>query len=462
MEREALEYVFLRMPTNSADLVSSTMASSETLEFECSGLDKGYSRIGYKNGISSKGKDGVPIVTCCGERQTKLEWGRHPELGMRRVRWLLPWVDQLDPGPTLYVYGEAQAFLLAVDCEVAKANFCPQKLRIFLGSPRYFSQIFVSSESPPVMPIRIISHYLSGQVLEWRLEKMLEENVRDHDSFSELMYLCGKVQNLPLAMRVFTSMEAHGVKPTSSLFNSLINACLSSGNVMTAHSLFEIMESSEGYKPNSDTYDAFISGFSKLGNADAMQAWYSAKKAAGFSADLQTYESLISGFGFASRRSFDQVKEFLKFVLDGGWEISGQMAERLVRFYVEVGTVEDMEELLVTLMNANQASKILSWVHCGIIRMYAISDRLDDVEYSVGRMLKRGFSFNCPDDVEKVICSYFRRAAYDRLDLFLEHIKGYYVLTRSTYDLLIAGYRRAGLSENLDLVMKHMQSAGLS
>jgi pentatricopeptide repeat protein len=345
------------------------------------------------------------------------------------------------------------------------------------------------------MPIMIISHYLSGQVLEWRLEKMLEENVRDHDSFSELMYLCGKVQNLPLAMRVFTSMEAHGVKPTSSLFNSLINACLSSGNVMTAHSLFEIMESSEGYKPNSDTYDAFISGFSKLGNADAMQAWYSAKKAAGFSADLQTYESLISGFvrarkydsadnlyevmivsgvmpnipilesmleGLCKRRSFDQVKEFLKFVLDGGWEISGRMAERLVRFYVEVRTVEDMEELLVTLMNANQASKILSWVHCGIIRMYAISDRLDDVEYSVGRMLKQGLSFNCPDDVEKVICSYFRRAAYDRLDLFLEHIKGYYVLTRSTYDLLIAGYRRAGLSENLDLVMKHMQSAGLS
>uniref|UniRef100_A0A2N9J4I8 Uncharacterized protein n=1 Tax=Fagus sylvatica TaxID=28930 RepID=A0A2N9J4I8_FAGSY len=253
------------------------------------------------------------------------------------------------------------------------------------------------------MPIRIISHYLSGQVLEWRLEKMLEENVRDHDSFSELMYLCGKVQNLPLAMRVFTSMEAHGVKPTSSLFNSLINACLSSGNVMTAHSLFEIMESSEGYKPNSDTYDAFISGFSKLGNADAMQACadnlYEEMMVSGVMPNIPILESMLEGL--CKRRSFDQVKEFLKFVLDGGWEISGQMAERLVRFYVEVGTVEDMEELLVTLMNANQASKILSWVHCGIIRMYAISDRLDDVEYSVGRMLKRGFSFNCPDDVEK-------------------------------------------------------------
>jgi pentatricopeptide repeat protein len=324
---------------------------------------------------------------------------------------------------------------------------------------------------------------------------MLEENVRDHDSFSELMYLCGMVQNVPLAMRVFTSMEGHGVRPTSSVFNSLIHACLSSGNVMTAQSLFEIMESSEGYKPNSETYDAFISTFSNLGNADAMQAWYSAKIAAGFSADLQTYESLILGFvkaekydsadklyeemmasgvipnipildnmleGLCKRSSVCQVKEFLSSVLDVGYEISGQMAERLVRLYVEMGTVEDMDELLVTLTNANQLSEFLSRVHCGIIRKYAMLDRLDDVEYSVGRMLKQGSSFNSPDDVEKVICSYFRRAAFDRLDLFLEHIKGYYELRRSTYDLLIAGYQRAGLSEKVDTVIKQMKSAGLS
>lgn len=341
----------------------------------------------------------------------------------------------------------------------------------------------------------ITSHYLIRQVLEWRLEKMLEENVRDHDCFSELMHLCGMVQNLPLAMRVFTSMEGHGVRPTSSVFNSLIHACLSSGNVMTAQSLFEIMEGSEGYKPNSETYEAFIFKFSNLGNADAMQAWYSAKIAAGFSADLQTYESLISGFvkagkydcsdklyeemkmsgvmpnipildnmlqGLCKRKSVGQVKEFLNSMLDVGYEISALMAERLVGLYVEVGTVEDMEELLVTLMNADQVSEILSRVHCGIIRKYAMVDRLDDVEYSVGRMLKQGLSFNSPDDVEKVICSYFRRAAFDRLDLFLEHIKGYYELRRSTYDLLIAGFRRAGLSEKVDMVIKQMKSAGLS
>ncbi|XP_048331505.2 pentatricopeptide repeat-containing protein At5g04810, chloroplastic-like [Ziziphus jujuba] len=330
-------------------------------------------------------------------------------------------------------------------------------------------------------------------VLEWSSEKLLKENERDHDKYSELIYLCGKIRNLPLAMNIFTSMEARGIKPNSSIFNSLIHVCFSSGNMATALSLFEIMQSSEGFKPNSDTYEAFISGFSKLGNVNAMQAWYSAKKAAGFAAQLQTYESLISGCiksrnfetadglfremiltgfvpnsiildsmleGLCKRRNLVGAKKFLNLVVDGGWDINELMVEKLVGLYFEVGNVEDMEELLATLMEANKASEILSPVHCGIIRMYTLLDRLDDVEYAVGRMLKQGLSFKCADDIEKVICSYFRRAAYDRLDLFLERIKSSYELTRSTYDLLVAGYRRAGLSDKLHLVINDMKSAG--
>ncbi|KAA8525298.1 hypothetical protein F0562_007153 [Nyssa sinensis] len=332
-------------------------------------------------------------------------------------------------------------------------------------------------------------------VLEWRLEKMLKDDVRDHERYSELIYLYGKVQNVESAMRVFTSMEAHGIKPISAVFNALIVACLSSGNVITALSLFEIMENSEGYKPNSDTYNAFILVYAKLGNDKAVQAWYSAKKAAGFSADLQSYESLISGcvkfknfegadrfyeemmlsgfvpnvpilesmlVGLCERRSLGKVKVFLKFILEGGWEITGQMAEKLVGLFSELGRVEEMEELLLTSMKSNQVSEVLSRLHCGIIRMYAMLDRLDDVEYSVGRMLKQGISFRCPDDIDKVICSYFRLAAYDRLDLFLECIRGSYKLSRSTYDLLVAGYRRAGLSEQLAMVMDNMKLAGFS
>jgi len=53
------------------------------------------------------------------------------------------------------------------------------------------------------------------QVLEWILEKLLKENVKDHGRFSELIFLCGKLKNVHLGMHVFTSMEAIGVKPTS-------------------------------------------------------------------------------------------------------------------------------------------------------------------------------------------------------------------------------------------------------
>ncbi|BFG18603.1 hypothetical protein CerSpe_048780 [Prunus speciosa] len=287
----------------------------------------------------------------------------------------------------------------------------------------------------------------SRLVLEWKLENLLGENEKDRDRYSELISLCGKIQNLPLAMQVFTSMEANGIKPTSAIFNSLVHACFSSGK------------------------------------ADSMQAWYSAKKAAGFSSDVQTYQTLISSCiksnnfeladwfydemvlsglmpnlpisenmleGLCKRNSFDQVKEFMKIVLDAGWKINEKMAEMVVGLYIELGMVEKLEELLVDLMETNQVSEVLLLVHCGIIRLNAMLDRLDDVEYSVGRMLKQGVSFKHHDVVEKVICSYFRCSALDRLELFLERLKGSYELTKSTYDLLIAGYRRAGLSDRLN------------
>ncbi|KAJ0030516.1 hypothetical protein Pint_12789 [Pistacia integerrima] len=341
--------------------------------------------------------------------------------------------------------------------------------------------------------LRSSSPQKAQSVLEWRLDKMLKENKTSRD-YSDLISLCGKIRNIPLAMLVFSSMERRGIKPNSSVFNSLIYTCLCSGDVVTSISLFETMMSSEDYKPNSETYDFFIAGFSSLGNVDAMHTWYSAKKAAGFPANVQTYESLISGCvkskdfdgadkyyeemmsigvmpsitilesvleGLCKRGSLGQVEEFMEFLLDAGWKINENMAEKLVKFYCEPGKVDEMEELLATLIKYNQDPQVLLQVHCGIIRIYALSDRLDDVEYSVGRMGKQGLSFKCPDDVEKVICSYFRCEEYNRLELCLDHIKSSYKLTRSNYDFLIAGYRRAGLSEKVDLVIKDMKLAGI-
>ncbi|KAL9440184.1 hypothetical protein AB3S75_018945 [Citrus x aurantiifolia] len=298
-------------------------------------------------------------------------------------------------------------------------------------------------------------------VLEWRLDKMLKGNESCLDEYACLIALSGKVQNVPFAMHVFTSMEAQGIKPNSAVFNSLICACL-------------------------------CSGFSSLGNVDAMNKWYAAKTAAGFSANVQTYESLIHGSlkardfdsvdrfyeemmslgiipsipilekvleGLCARRKLDQVKSFLKFLLGGGWKINENMAQKLVKCYCEHGRVDELEELLETLTKCNQSPEVLLHFFSGIIRLYALSDRLDDVEYSVGRMGKQGLSFKSAEDVEMVICSYFRCEAYDRLNLFLDHIKGSNKLRRATYDFLVAGYRRAGLSEKLDSVINEMKFA---
>lgn len=294
-------------------------------------------------------------------------------------------------------------------------------------------------------------------------------------------------------MHAFASMEANGVKPSSLVFNSLINACLCSHNIITALSLFEIMESSESYKPDFHTYNIFISAFSKLGNIDAMLAWYSAKKAAGLGPDLQTFESLISGCvqsrnfeiadriyeemmtsgilpsisirenmleGICKRKSLDRAEEIFKFVVGGRWEVSENMAEKLMALYIELGQVKKMEDLLETMMKSHEViNGVLARIHCGIIRTYSKLDRLDDVELVVDRMLKQGLSFTSADAVERVICSYFRREAYDRLDIFLECIKSCYRLSRSTYDLLISGYRRAGLHEKVDSIMEEVMKS---
>lgn len=324
---------------------------------------------------------------------------------------------------------------------------------------------------------------------------MTKEDRKNYDCYARLISLCQNIRNLPTALLVFSSMEAQGVRPTSSVFNALISTSLSSGNLLTALSLFEIMEGSEGYRPDSDTYNAFISAYANLGNKSATEAWLTAKKASGFSADAQTYGFLIHcciksrAFEDAQRyfeemmleglmpnesvfqnvllmccqqRNSGKVKEILKFILNCGLQIDRNTSKKVVEMYRELGLIEELEEVLETLPKSNQTSEFLSLVHCSVIRMYAETDRLDDVEYYVGRMLKHGISFSCEEDVEKVICSYFRREAYDRLDLFLERIKDSYKLTRSTYDLLGAGYGRAGLSEKLNIVVNEMKQAGLA
>ncbi|XP_021735596.1 pentatricopeptide repeat-containing protein At4g01570-like [Chenopodium quinoa] len=325
--------------------------------------------------------------------------------------------------------------------------------------------------------------------LEWRLEKLLKHNERNQELFTELISHCGETRNLELAIRTFMAMESVGLKPTSDIFNSLILVSLRVGNEMTALGLFEVMERSEDYKPDAKTYNAFVSMYAKSDNVKAMQAWASAKRVSGIPADLQLYESLISGCvkakrydtaeffyeemissgfipnihilnrmidGLCEQQDIGRAKQFLLSIIDNGWAISPHIADRLSRLCSELGKIEGIEELLRILTASKESPEVLSRVHCGIIGMHARADRLDDMEYAVGRMLKQGSTFKSADDIKVIIRSYFRRAAYDRLELFLEHIKGSCQFTKSTYDLLVTGYGEAGLSEKLNMLLKEL------
>lgn len=290
-------------------------------------------------------------------------------------------------------------------------------------------------------------------------------------------------------------MEAQGVRPISSVVNALISTSLSSSNFLTALSLFEIMEGSESYRPNSDTYDAFISAYANSGNKSATESWLRAKRDSGFSVDARTYgflvhcciksracedaeryleEMMLEGLKpdeptlqnvllmYCKQKNFGKMEGILKLMLNSGMQIDRFMCMKVVDLYVSLGLVEQLEELLEMVTRSSQSLEVLGLVHGAVIRLYAEKDRLDDVEYCLGRMVEQGVSFSCEEDVQKVICLYFRREAYDKLDLFLESIKHSYKLTRFSYELLGAGYRRVGLSEKLNDLVKEMKEAGLA
>ncbi|CAI9093482.1 OLC1v1028987C1 [Oldenlandia corymbosa var. corymbosa] len=345
-----------------------------------------------------------------------------------------------------------------------------------------------------VLPLKDFSFPKKANlVIEWKLEKLIKENEKNQAAYTRLLLLCGKLKNFETALGVFSSMEAQGIKPTSSVFNALISACLSSGNFMRALSLYELMGFSDEYNCDSDTYNAFMLAFANLGNKKAMWAWNSARAAAGFPPCLQTYEALILGsvkskdfvdaerlfvelastgfvpslsilqnmlLVYTEHRNFCKIREYTMLLLDSSAKIDRYTAEKVLGLYYELRRVQDMEELLDAFTKSKQDLGILSLMHSMIIRLYVSTDRLDDVDYSVGRMLKQGISFRCPDDVDKIICLYFQHAAYDRLDLFLEIIRGSFKLRRSSYDILTAGYRRAGLQDKLDLVIEDMKKRG--
>ncbi|KAM3315399.1 hypothetical protein ACQJBY_033869 [Aegilops geniculata] len=333
-------------------------------------------------------------------------------------------------------------------------------------------------------------------VLEWKLERLLKEGVNSYncESYSTIIRFCGETRNAALGMRVFECAEAQGIQLNTGIFNALINTFLSVGDLLAAVTLYETMEGIEDYKPDRATYDAFISAFSRLRSGDAMMSWYLAAKNAGFVPGIQAFESLIVGFVmlnklddaelvFKEMVSFEmkptctileaklevlsrteegnRVKSFIKLVSDGDWELNKALVDRLTRLCLDGGEVDIMEQLLALIQKEAHFSSVTQ-LHCGIIRFYASADLLSDMEHAIDRMLDDGMIFLCPEDVEAVICSYFRHKAFDRLEMFLNRIRSLYMLTRSSYDILVAGFQRFDLHQRLEATIKDMREAGFA
>ncbi|XP_066357988.1 pentatricopeptide repeat-containing protein At2g48000-like [Miscanthus floridulus] len=330
-------------------------------------------------------------------------------------------------------------------------------------------------------------------ILEWKLEKLLTEDIQDCEPYSRIICFCGQTRNATLAMRVFECVEAKGIQLNTNIFNALVNAFLSAGDLLSAMTLYETMEGMDGCHPNSATYDAFISAFSLLESGHAMMSWYVAAKNAGFTPSNQAFESLITGFvqlnmlddakmifeemialaikpnstileaslEIISRKEEARVGDFLKRISDGNWELNKAIVARLMRICLDGGEIDKMEQLLALIQKGTHSSSETQ-LHHGIIRFYAKEDQLADMEHAIYRMLDNGVMFMCPEDVEVIICTYFRHREFDRLDLFLNRIRSLLKLNRSTYDILVAGYQKFDLHEGLDSTIADMREAGFA
>ncbi|CAN6321381.1 unnamed protein product [Urochloa humidicola] len=331
-------------------------------------------------------------------------------------------------------------------------------------------------------------------VLEWKLEKLLKEEIRDCEPYSTIIRFCTQTRNAALAMRVFECVEAQGIHLNTGIFNALVNTFLSVGDLLSAVTLYETMEGMDGCKPDSTTYDAFISAFSLLGSGHAMMSWYVAAKKAGFTPSIQAFESLFTGFVrlnmlddaktvfeemislgikpnsaileanlemLSRKNEANTVRDFLKRVSDGNWELNKATVGRLTRICLDGGEIDEMEQLLALIQKGTDLSSETQ-LHHGIIRFYAKADRLADMEDAICQMLDNGVMFMFPEDVDVIICSYFRHKEFDGLDLFLNRIRSFFKLNRSTYDILVAGYRKFDLHERLHLTINDMRQAGFA
>ncbi|PXF44889.1 Pentatricopeptide repeat-containing protein [Gracilariopsis chorda] len=129
-------------------------------------------------------------------------------------------------------------------------------------------------------------------------------------TYTILIDLYGKTQNLERAFSIFYGMFRKGVQPNVITYNAMIAACSRNSEADLANEVFKEMQDN-GLKPDKFTYGSLIDLYSKSGNVD--QAFELSKEMSlnGVEKDQTIYSALMEGCGRAEQpeRAFEVYEE---------------------------------------------------------------------------------------------------------------------------------------------------------
>lgn len=110
-----------------------------------------------------------------------------------------------------------------------------------------------------------------------------------------------KANQVSDALKAFQSMESFGCKPTTLVFNSVIDIFRDAGDYAQVESLFRNMQDCAYCDPDTVTYTMMIDCKGKTGQVEAAFELFQEMNRKGYIANVITYSSLINALGKAGR-----------------------------------------------------------------------------------------------------------------------------------------------------------------
>ena len=112
-----------------------------------------------------------------------------------------------------------------------------------------------------------------------------------------------KADRIDDALKAFHAMDKYGCKPTTLVFNSMIDIFRAVGDYAQVEFLFKNMQDSPSCAPDVITYTMMIDCRGKVGQIEAAFDLFQEMHRKGYKANVITYSSLISSLGKAGRIS---------------------------------------------------------------------------------------------------------------------------------------------------------------